>query len=152
MGVKRRLDEESPIDYFARVRQVELDGSVTIARLLLLSNEPDYNKYPHITVKLLEEAYLLPDVIVLGWFNGVFGATQQSRRNVYPHHFKGVQFITRPYTFLPDNCGADFMNCVEGRGHHQCLPGPMAREAEKLMAEILQALSLKSNSTQRVGQ
>ena len=50
---------------------------------------------------------------------------------------------------LPNDCRAEFTDCdsANGVGHHTCMPGPVNRFAEAMVAEALTKLTNKANTT-----
>ena len=125
-------------DLFIRVRSERLDGSFTIATVILLFNDLEYNLHPDLTVELLTKSSLIPDVIAVGSCNAGWGVSQNVRMAVYTKSFPQTKILKLPPEPIPHNCEADFKNCKASSGH-QCIPGPMARAVETVAGDLIRA-------------
>lgn len=111
--------------------------------VLLIDNDITMNSHPDIVSDLLYKLQLVPNLIILGYFNHNQGIEPEIRRTVYQMRYPQAQFFVPPmeiFQYIADHklfCPADFYNCTS-RSHvgHECLPGPIARVVEQLAHNI----------------
>lgn len=131
------------------------------ATVILIGNDFYWNNHPEIIASTLVQLDLIPTVVVLGYVNfengtvpfhfssrTPWGLSREQRRAEYQQWFpnSSTHYLWLPDEVLARNCAADFMDCKrrgnhDGHAHHQCIPGPIARQAEWLIDNIVNTFS-----------
>jgi hypothetical protein len=102
--------------------------------LLLIDNDVKWNAHPRKTVLTLRNLFD-PDVIVVGDLNG-FEEMRPQRVNLFLFFWPNALLVSMFGRRFKCNCGADFHDCQQWCGH-QCIPGPIIREAEIFAQRII---------------
>lgn len=99
-------------------------------------NDDKYIRHPQRVRDIFNSSRVTPDVIILGTVNGD-SRTFEHRAREYKTWFPSAHVLDFSGRRLPDGCKADFQNCLDTVGGHTCVPGPIARVAERFMRGIL---------------
>ncbi len=96
---------------------------------------------PYNIINFLKKIQFVPDQIILGYNNYMNQGLNKRRVDIYMKEFPTISITNLLDYHLPGNCHADFKNCAVGNGH-QCLPGPLFRNAEDLACSMINASKL----------
>ena len=123
---------------------IRIKNDTYSSSIFLFDNDKDLNSHPNKVVDIFDKIKLKPNVIVLGHFNNVrgedWGVSRTVRRSIYQKAFPAAHYVVpKDYIFGGSPfCAADMLDCHsdEEINHHRCFPGPIARIAEQLAANI----------------
>ena len=130
--------------------------------LTLFDNDPTLNGDVPFTQWVVEWFMGNPTLVVLGDFNArdwpgwghsfPHGWAKQmapeARMSEWVRAFPGAVVMSYGGRRLPNNCRAEFTDCdPDNRVGHTCIPGPVNRYAEALVAEALTKLTTQANTT-----